>query len=119
MWLYLLIIILILLCVFILRQQYGCQSTFHTSSTCPQVSNIALFFYYLPIFLRRGLVPAILSARNHYGSMFSFRIVGMKRRIYFLTDITARSAISRSAHLRLPAGQVARVFGVGPEIASE
>jgi hypothetical protein len=109
MWITLVIIILsLLLFLYVFRQNV-------IETTYPQIHTLTLLVCYIPIFIVKGLGPAILAMRKCYGPTFCLHIWGMKRRIFFITDSNGRSVISRNTHIRLPAAQVAQVFGISKE----
>lgn len=109
---------IIMVFLFLLQHIFGrifSQTTNRKVTICPKIDILTLAVFYIPIFLIQGLVPAILSARKRYGCTFCLHIPGMKRRIFFITGSHGRNAISKNADLRLPAAQVARVFGISEE----
>ena len=119
MWIGLVILLLFLLGFICVYQRRSKEETTRGVSTCPKINTWILLIYYGPRFLVQGLVPAILEAHKNYGSTFCLQVWGMKRRIFFITGLSGRQAVSKSPCLKLPAAQLAHVFGVGNDVAGK
>jgi hypothetical protein len=113
MWITPIVLMLsMLLFVYIVRRKLSIEK----AATCPQISTLILLIFYFPIFLVKGLIPAILAARKYYGPTFCLHILGVKWRIFFITEHNGRNAISKNTHLRLPAAHVAQLFGLSEKV---
>lgn len=104
-------VVLFLLLLYTLRGIFF-ETASNKTSICPKIDLLTLLIFYAPLFLIGGFVQAILAARKRYGPTFCLHFPGMKRCIFFITGSHGRNAVSKNVDLRLPAAQVAQVFGI-------
>jgi hypothetical protein len=110
MWFFLIIIMLFSFVLRYLFRRNSSPKSKEKVATCPGIDTLTFLVFYIPIFLVKGLVPAILVAREYYGLIFCLKTSGIKRRIFFITELHGRNTISNDIPIRLPAAQVAQVF---------